>query len=68
MKKLVPLFLVLFALTSMWTTEAPAQVYCGRCCDIDGWGNARVRCILLYASPCGSTCDCFGIPGFGFSC
>ena len=71
MKKLISVILVAIGLAVIIapTQPASAQVpYCGSCCDRDPWGNARIRCALVSPWPCGGTCQCAGIAGYGFAC
>ncbi len=60
---------VIVSVAGVSEKPAAAQVlYCNACCDLDPWGNARIRCALVSPFPCGGTCICEGIPGYGFSC
>lgn len=73
MKRIFSIILVALGLTVIGATSAPQQaeaqvVYCGHCCDTDVYGNARIRCTLVSAFPCGGTCECVGIAGYGFAC
>jgi hypothetical protein len=71
MKKFVSAILIAIGLVVLVapTKPADAQVqYCGSCCDRDYYGNARIRCTLVSAFPCGGTCACAGIAGYGFAC
>jgi hypothetical protein len=65
------LFAIGLGIAVLAPTEKPAQaqvVYCGHCCDRDVYGDARIRCTLVNAWPCGGTCECAGIAGYGFAC
>lgn len=71
MKKLITaiMFAIGIAIIAAPSTPARAQVlYCGHCCDTDVYGNARIRCTLVTAGPCGGACECNGVPGYGFCC
>ena len=71
MKKYIVAALTIMTLALASLTSAPpaqAQAYCGYCCDIDPYGNPRVRCALNSPGWCGGQCLCYGIAGAGFAC
>jgi len=61
--------LTLVALSSTETTAEAQPIVCNRCCDINPYtGGLRPKCVLVEPAYCGSTCECFGLAGFGTSC
>ena len=64
MKKIAGFALSVLIAIALAPKPAEAQIIlCGYCCD----GNGVARCSGIQL-PCGTSCVCYGIPGYGYSC